>query len=68
MITFDQLNKSMLLLRQVAKEMGISMADMTSAMRRFNQHKHDGWDKRKIRRHKRRERLMKIRIKMEKNK
>ena len=66
MRTFDQLCKSMLLLAKTYKEAAVSMADMTSAMYRFNQHKYDGWNKRKIRRYKRRERQLKLKMKLEK--
>ena len=66
MRAFDQLCKSILLLQKAFKEATISAVDMTTAMHRFNQHKYDGWNKRKIRRYKRRERQLKLKMKLEK--
>ena len=54
---------SMFILAQAAKEVGVSMADATSAMYYFNQSKYDGWDKRKIKRYKRREKELKRKLK-----
>ena len=66
MNALDKLHRMMIVLAQAANEVGISMADATSAMHMFNQHKYDGWDKRKIRRYKRREKELKLKIKLEK--
>ena len=64
-MSFDQMCKSMLLLAKAYKEACVSITDITSTMHRFNQHKYDGWDRRKIKRYKRREKQLRLKMRQE---
>jgi hypothetical protein len=64
MVDCSEFYETMEQLQKAARSMGTALLDLQLSFHKMFEDRYKGWDKRKIRRYRRRERLIKLKIKL----